>query len=65
MNKTQKTEIVGGVTIKYHADGKSIFVKGKGVGDQPDGYWEWFRVDGILKRSGYFDKGNPVDEWTT
>ena len=21
---------------------------------QPDGYWEWFRKDGVIMRSGYF-----------
>ncbi|MDQ0063024.1 antitoxin component YwqK of YwqJK toxin-antitoxin module [Paenibacillus harenae] len=29
------------------------------------GYWEWYRADGSIKRSGYFDKGEPVGEWIT
>ncbi|HEX7905114.1 MAG TPA: hypothetical protein VF487_14680 [Chitinophagaceae bacterium] len=50
--------------IKYHADG-SIWAKGKMKEDQPDGYWEWFRKDGVIMRSGYFEKGKQVGEWTT
>ena len=30
-----------------------------------DGYWEWFRKTGTIMRSGYFDKGKQVGEWTT
>jgi antitoxin component YwqK of YwqJK toxin-antitoxin module len=33
--------------------------------DQPDGYWEWYRIDGTIKRSGNFEKGEPVGEWVT
>jgi hypothetical protein len=29
------------------------------------GYWEWFRKDGTRMRSGYFENGNQVGEWTT
>ncbi len=50
--------------IKYHNDG-TIWAKGKMADDQPDGYWEWFRKDGVIMRSGYFDKGKQVGEWTT
>jgi antitoxin component YwqK of YwqJK toxin-antitoxin module len=63
--KPQKTEVIDGFTIKYHANGKTRFAKGKVVDDQPDGYWEWYRPDGTLKRSGHFDKGKPVGEWIT
>ena len=35
------------------------------VDDQPEGYWEWYRIDGTIKRSGYFEKGEPVGEWIT
>jgi antitoxin component YwqK of YwqJK toxin-antitoxin module len=35
------------------------------AGDQPIGYWEWFRKTGVIMRSGYFDKGKQVGEWTT
>ena len=53
------------VTIKYHADGKSMWSKGTIKDDEPHGYWEWYRKDGTLKRSGNFDKGTPVGEWIT
>ncbi len=63
--KPQKTELVDGYTVKYHANGKSIFAKGKVVDGHPNGYWEWYRSDGTLKRSGHFDTGEPVGEWIT
>jgi antitoxin component YwqK of YwqJK toxin-antitoxin module len=35
------------------------------LGDQMDSYWEWYRKDGVIMRSGYFDNGKQVGEWTT
>lgn len=35
------------------------------LGDELHGYWEWYRIDGTLKRSGHFDHGKQVGEWTT
>ena len=35
------------------------------LGDVPVGYWEWFRVDGTKLRSGAFENGKQVGEWTT
>ncbi len=35
------------------------------IGDTPTGYWEWFRKDGIKMRSGYFEEGVQVGQWTT
>ncbi len=61
----KKAEIIDGYIIKYHAGGKTIWSKGKGVNGLPQGYWEWYRKDGTLKRSGNFDKGKPVGEWIT
>ncbi len=61
----QKTEVIDGYTVKYHANDKTKFAKGKVVEGQPDGYWEWYRPDGTLKRSGYFKKGEVVGEWIT
>ena len=61
----KKTEIVDGYTIKYHANGKTRWSKGKVVNGKPEGYWEWYRIDGTLKRSGYFEQGEPVGEWIT
>jgi len=53
-----KSEVVDGFLIKYHANGNTVWSKGKlNADNQPDGYWEWYRVDGTLKRSGHFDNG--------
>lgn len=61
----KESEVIDGYTIKYHADGKSIWSKGKIVDGKTEGYWEWYRRDGILKRSGYFERGEAVGDWTT
>jgi antitoxin component YwqK of YwqJK toxin-antitoxin module len=61
----KKAEVIDGYTIKYHANGVTKWSKGKILDGQPHGYWEWYRPDGTLKRSGHFEKGNPVGEWTT
>lgn len=61
----KKEEILDGFTIKYHANGLTIWSRGKMVDGNPHGYWEWFRLDGTRKRSGWFDKGEAVGEWTT
>lgn len=29
------------------------------------GYWEWFRKDGSKMRTGTFENGEQVGEWTT
>ncbi len=29
------------------------------------GYWEWYRTDGSLMRSGNFNQGTQIGEWTT
>ncbi|TFE02080.1 hypothetical protein [Jeotgalibacillus salarius] len=63
--KKKKSEVIDGYTIKYHANGKTMWSKGKMAGGQPDGYWEWYRLDGTKKRSGYFKNGDPVGEWIT
>ncbi|CAM4473647.1 antitoxin component YwqK of YwqJK toxin-antitoxin module [Paenibacillus endophyticus] len=63
--KQKNVDVINGYTIKYHANGKTMWSKGKVIDDQPEGYWEWYRLDGTIKRSGYFDKGEPVGEWIT
>lgn len=63
--KPKKSEIINGDTIKYHANGETIWSKGQVVNGLPDGYWEWFRIDGTKKRSGYFDLGTSIGEWRT
>ncbi len=50
--------------VQRHRDG-SIWAKGKMVGRVMEGYWEWFRKDGTIMRSGYFKKGKQVGKWTT
>ena len=35
------------------------------LGSEPHGYFEWYRKDGVIMRSGYFDNGKQVGEWTT
>jgi antitoxin component YwqK of YwqJK toxin-antitoxin module len=49
---------------EYHKD-KSVWARGQKLGDVPVGYWEWFRVDGTKLRSGTFENGVQVGEWTT
>ncbi len=63
--KDKVQDFVDGVTIKYHANGKTIWSKGKIIDGKPEDYWEWYRIDGTIKRSGNFVKGEPVGEWTT
>jgi len=63
--KPKKFEFIDGYMIKYHANGTTRWSKGKVVDGQPDGYYEWYRPDGTLKRSGYFDMGTAVGDWTT
>lgn len=50
--------------IEYHKDG-SVWAKGQTANGVHTGYWEWFRLDGTKMRSGYFEKGEQVGEWTT
>ncbi len=62
--KTISKKSTGKNHIRYHNDG-TIWAKGKMVDDTPEGYWEWFRKDGVIMRSGYFQKGKQAGEWTT
>jgi len=48
--KEKKLEVIDGYTIKYHANGATVWSKGKMVDDQPEGYWEWYRIDGTRKK---------------
>ena len=50
--------------LQYHADG-TLWAKGPMLDDVATGYWEWFRKDGTKLRSGHFENGEPVGEWTT
>jgi antitoxin component YwqK of YwqJK toxin-antitoxin module len=48
----------------FHADG-SIFARGNRLEGQDHGCWEWFRREGTLMRTGSFERGVQVGEWTT
>lgn len=61
----EKQEVIDGYTVKYHANGKTVWSKGKMIEGKPEGYWEWYRADGRIKRSGHFINGNPVGDWVT
>ena len=50
--------------IEYHKDG-TVRAKGQTIAGVPTGYWEWFRKDGSRMRSGTFERGEQVGEWTT
>ncbi len=50
--------------IQYHRDG-SVWAKGPMLDGVARGYWEWFRKDGTKMRSGHFQNGEQVGEWTT
>jgi len=49
---------------EFHRAG-SVRAHGQKLNGEPDGYWEWFRLDGTMMRSGTFAAGVQVGEWTT
>jgi antitoxin component YwqK of YwqJK toxin-antitoxin module len=59
-----QADFTEGLHVGRHRDG-SIRARGPVVDGEPDGYWEWFRLDGTMMRSGHFDRGRQVGEWTT
>lgn len=61
----KRSAMVGDITIKYHANGKTVWSKGRLLEGRPEGYWEWYRLDGSIKRSGHFKDGEPTGEWIT
>lgn len=50
--------------VERHKDG-SVRARGPMVDGVLEGYWEWFRVDGTMLRSGTFRHGEQVGEWVT
>ena len=50
--------------VEYHKDG-TVWARGQTLDGVPTGYWEWFRRDGTPMRSGHFEAGKQVGEWTT
>jgi hypothetical protein len=59
-----QAEFTEGMHVERHRDG-SVRARGPVVEGHPDGYWEWFRLDGTRLRSGHFDRGRDVGEWIT
>jgi len=53
-----------GKTRRYYSNGVTEYT-GSIRNGQMHGYWEWFRRDGTLKRSGKFKAGDPIGDWTT
>jgi antitoxin component YwqK of YwqJK toxin-antitoxin module len=49
---------------QLHRDG-SVRAKGQTRNGELEGYWEWFRLDGTIMRSGSFEAGAQVGEWIT
>jgi len=52
ISNPKKSETVDGLAIKYHANGETIWSKDKIISGQAEDYWEWYRIDGTIKRSG-------------
>lgn len=50
--------------VEYHRGG-TVCARGHMLEGAFHGYWEWYRTDGTLKRSGHFDRGIQVGEWVT
>jgi antitoxin component YwqK of YwqJK toxin-antitoxin module len=51
-----------GVWIKYHADGKTIQLKGNYLNNRPEGTYKKFHKDGKLKEAGTINKSLFKDE---
>ncbi|MBZ4488080.1 hypothetical protein LQ938_11615 [Microbacterium sp. cx-55] len=43
----------------------SLRGRGQMHDDEMYGDWEWFRLDGTIMRSGSFDRGRQIGNWTT
>lgn len=53
-----------GTVRRYYPNGYTEYAGSIRDGEQ-HGSWEWFRRDGIIKRSGKFKAGVQIGEWTT
>lgn len=49
---------------KNHKGG-TLWARGQTLDGEPHGRWDWFRKTGSRLRSGTFDRGEQVGEWTT
>lgn len=47
-----------------YADG-SLKAIGSIKGGKLHGHWKWYRENGVIMRSGYFDHGVQVGRWVT
>ena len=53
-----------GIARDVYADGR-LKARGRMKDGELHGAWEWWRQDGSLLRTGTFDRGRQVREWTT
>jgi uncharacterized protein YdhG (YjbR/CyaY superfamily) len=53
-----------GFRREFYADG-GLKAKGRMRDGERHGAWSWWRKDGSLLRTGSFDRGRQVREWTT
>ena len=53
-----------GFRREFYADG-GLKAKGRMKDGELHGPWSWWRKDGSLLRTGSFDRGRQVREWTT
>jgi antitoxin component YwqK of YwqJK toxin-antitoxin module len=47
--------------LHYHKDG-SLWAKGQMLDGVIVGYWQWFRKDGTIMRSGSLENGEQIGE---
>jgi antitoxin component YwqK of YwqJK toxin-antitoxin module len=50
--------------VHNHKDG-TVWARGELMDGVMTGSWEWFRKDGSRMRSGSFEAGDQVGDWTT
>jgi hypothetical protein len=56
-----QADFTEGLHVERHRDG-SVRARGPVVDGEPDGHWEWFRLDGTMLRSGCLDRaGRPAN----
>lgn len=49
----------------FHRDG-SLWARGQTLDGEMHGFWQWYRKGGgPIMRSGHFERGTQVGEWTT
>jgi uncharacterized protein YdhG (YjbR/CyaY superfamily) len=53
-----------GIARDFHANG-ALKARGRMKDGELHGAWAWWRADGTLLRTGSFDRGRQVGEWTT